>query len=313
MLPVAAPEPQLPKICVVGGALARNVRQAERILARATRDEPSEGVYQRSGELVRVLRLGAATYDNGIIRPADTLRIEPVSSEYMRYRLCDIAYWYGPTPEGRVQTRPAGPGRVHPLQGGRRLAEHAHLAGIIEAPTMRQDGSIITEAGYERSTGLYYDPGATVFPPIPEWPSRQDAERALRLLLLDVLREFPFVSDAARSVALALLMTPLVRPSVPTAPLFGLDAPTPGTGKGLLLAPPELHCHGARPVHDQPMGGRQRGEEKAARRDARGLPVNVIDNVEEPLKSDALCTILTEGELRERVIRSSRTATGDAA
>ena len=77
VLPFPAAKEKMPSICVVGGSLARNVRQAEGILARAT-DEPSKGVYQRSGELVRVVRLGAATYDNGIMRPPDTLRIEPV-------------------------------------------------------------------------------------------------------------------------------------------------------------------------------------------------------------------------------------------
>ena len=50
------------------------------------------------------------------------------------------------------------------------------LAGIIEVPTVRPDGSLLTRPGYDKATGLLFDPGYTHFPPIPTSPTREQAE-----------------------------------------------------------------------------------------------------------------------------------------
>ena len=71
-------------------------------------------------------------------------------------------------------------------------------------------------------------------PPIPDKPSRDDALRALRLLL-GLLHEFPFVNEESRSVALSMLMTPVLRGAIPNAPLHVARAPVAGTGKSYLV------------------------------------------------------------------------------
>jgi putative DNA primase/helicase len=107
------------------------------------------------------------------------------------------------------------------------------LAGLIACPSLRPDGSLLTEAGYDSATGLYLA-DSLALPAIPEHPSRDDAVRALRLFL-DLLAEFPFSDDASRSVALSLLITPVVRAAVgPVVPAHGVDSPAPGTGKSYL-------------------------------------------------------------------------------
>ena len=66
------------------------------------------------------------------------------------------------------------------------------LKGVIQAPTMREDGTLLTAEGYDRISGLYLDTGGVEFPEIPDKPSKVDAERALALLKKP-FEEFPFV------------------------------------------------------------------------------------------------------------------------
>ena len=53
------------------------------------------------------------------------------------------------------------------------------LHGVVTAPTMRADGSILSKPEYDRKTGLLFDPGRADFPRIPERPTFNDAKRAL--------------------------------------------------------------------------------------------------------------------------------------
>ena len=77
------------------------------------------------------------------------------------------------------------------------------IAGIINTPTMRPDGSLLTQQGYDPITQLWHKSAAdAVLPPIPDAPTKSDAERSLAFLD-DLLSEFPFVDALDKSVALA--------------------------------------------------------------------------------------------------------------
>src|SRR5438270_7917908 len=68
------------------------------------------------------------------------------------------------------------------------------LRGVIGTPTLRQDGSLLTVAGYDDMTGyVLYDPPA--LPPIPNRPTKIDAQTALGVLR-ELLAEFPFADQA---------------------------------------------------------------------------------------------------------------------
>jgi hypothetical protein len=224
-----------PTIRLAGGTLASNVIEAEAALAVATRAEPTRGIYQRAGQLVRVVRLNAATEAGGIKRAEDALVITPASPDVVRLRLAESATWLrfakrerewsvaDPPPDvARILTNAAGCWPNTP-----------HLVGIVEAPTLRPDRSVIERPGYDEISGLYFDPGATDFAPIPDKPTLRQAEAALAKLL-EILRGFPFVDDPSRAVALAMIMTPLVRHAARAAPLFAISAPDQGSGKTLL-------------------------------------------------------------------------------
>jgi len=118
------------------------------------------------------------------------------------------------------------------------------LVGIINAPTMRDDGSLLTEPGYDRATQLWHkSSGEVVLPPIPERPTREEAVAALKELN-GLLEEFPFEVNegetkercVARSVALAGMMTTALRGALRVAvPHFLVNAPEPRSGKTYLI------------------------------------------------------------------------------
>jgi putative DNA primase/helicase len=106
------------------------------------------------------------------------------------------------------------------------------LVGIIETPTVRPDGSLLSERGYDQQTGYLLEPNVEI-DPIPDAPTQEDARRALAVIA-DVFADFPFTGDAERSVPVAALLTVIARPGIDGAvPAFLFDASTPGSGKSL--------------------------------------------------------------------------------
>jgi hypothetical protein len=109
------------------------------------------------------------------------------------------------------------------------------LSGIVSTPVLRQDGTILTQPGYDQESGLFYTPASDlVVPELPENPTREDAIQAAEFLLTEVLGDFPYVDRASRANALAAMLTPIVRPVIDgSTPLFVLDKPAPGSGATL--------------------------------------------------------------------------------
>ena len=291
-----------------GGSLPQNVADAERLLAEATCREPAYGVYQRGGVLTRVARLPVATAAEGIRRDAGSLQILTAGPDFLRLRLTEVADWLRLDKRSNEWVLTDAPVRV-----ARALADIAglwpntrNLAGIIEAPALRPDGTILERPGYDPDSGLYFDPGSTEFPAIPKRPSKRQAEATLDLLL-EILAGFPFLDEASRSVALALLITPLIRYAVRSAPLTGISAPKMGSGKTLLAHLPAYIATGRSPALMAQADDPQEEKKRLLALLLEGSIVTVLDNCERPLKSDALCTALTEVVIRDRMLGSTRT------
>ena len=111
------------------------------------------------------------------------------------------------------------------------------VRGVLTSPTLRPDGSLLVEPGYDRRSRYYLAfPSNLVMPEIPEAPTRADASQSLDRLerLLD---DYAFVEDGgvSRSVALAMLMTQVLRCAMPVSPLLAVSATAPGTGKSHLV------------------------------------------------------------------------------
>lgn len=182
------------------------------------------------------------------------------------------------------------------------------LRGITGTPVFTADGKLVTARGYQARTGLYYQPVGEKLPDVPERPTAQDVERAKRLLLDEWLDDFLFVDDSSRAHAVAAALTPTLREMIsgPT-PLFAVDAPTPGSGKGLLADGIGIVTYGAVPgVMTEARGEEeQRKRITAALRD--GMPVILLDNIKRRLESAPLSAVLTTTEWADRLLGRSET------
>jgi len=184
------------------------------------------------------------------------------------------------------------------------------LLGTVETPTLREDGSLLDTPGYDRRSGLYYDPGRAVFPKIEAKPTRQQAEEALQQLR-EILVDFPF-NDAddepkglSEAVALATLLTAVVRRSLPTAPMFGIDAFEAQSGKTLLSQIVAIMATG-RKTAERPWSASEEERRKAlgAALEA-GDAVILFDNVDTPLEGAAFAGAITESQFKDRRLGSN--------
>ncbi|MEQ1730986.1 MAG: hypothetical protein ABL982_21670, partial [Vicinamibacterales bacterium] len=287
-------------ILVTPGALHETVRHAEDVLLAA----PTPGVFQRERVLVRVLRLPNLIDAGGIKRQAGSLLISEVDEVFLVKHLTERAIWLRPTKTGpkpidapikiaSTLLRSAGEWRLPPL------------AGVIQAPTIRPDGSVLDAPGYDPSTGLYLDTGGVDFGSIPSRPSRADALLALRVLR-DLLVGFPFVEGSDRSAALAALLTALVRQVLKTAPMFVFRAPMRGTGKSLLADVVSITATGRSCA--AVTQGRDDAEDQKRMLSIlmEGDQVACIDNIERPLGGPDLCVVLTQEWYQGRLLGASK-------
>lgn len=187
-------------------------------------------IFQRGRELVRVVR-------NAEQRPL----IQPMDHHALRGEAARSAIYVRAMPGKNGTTNyvktPPPMDVVHDIRALRSWSTGIPpLTDIIEAPSLRPDGSIITAAGYDEATHVFYAPDPDLkLPPIPMQPTEDQLMDAVALIE-DAIGEFPFVSSEARANAFGLLLTPLVRTVLGNAPapLALLDAPQQGSGKSLL-------------------------------------------------------------------------------
>jgi hypothetical protein len=182
------------------------------------------------------------------------------------------------------------------------------LDAVITAPTLRRDGSVLGEPGYDRDARLLYVRDCHEPLLIPENPDLDQARAALDVLWAP-FRHFPLVDTVDRGVVLQALLTAVVRPSLPTAPGIGLDAPAAGTGKTLLAKAIGALCLGYPPDILPPVGDKDDEVRKrlfSVLRDGRR--VLLWDNVREPLGSASLDAFLTASSFTDRVLGASQTA-----
>jgi len=185
------------------------------------------------------------------------------------------------------------------------------LVGLTEAPTLRPDGSILQEPGYDAATRLVYVPSPTcIVPPIPFTPSA--AERAAALALVDdVLADFPVADTASHANALAGLLTPLVAPVIARPiPAALIDKPKMGTGASLLTEVIAVLATGRAAATLTAPTGRSGEDEWRKVMTAtllEGQKVITIDNVEGEVRAAALAKAISGTTWKDRVLGVSET------
>lgn len=173
------------------------------------------------------------------------------------------------------------------------------LRALTNHPTIRPDGSVLQEPGFDEATGLFYEPNVD-FPEIPLSPTIEEAKEALARLK-DVVRGFEFASDLDRAVWLAAVLTAIVRDSLLICPFYAFDAPLPGSGKTMLVSGVSVIALGFTAT---PTSQTDPDEERktVASLLLRNAPFLFIDNCERPIQSSTLCEIATSPEWETRLL-----------
>lgn len=288
-----------PQIQIKPGELPRIVNEAEDALLLLGRE-----IYQRGGMLVRPVLNQSLKASAG--RDTESWQLVPVNRAYLVEVLCCAAQFLRYDRRANKFVPVDAPNKVAETylsrQGRWKLPP---LAGVVNTPFLRIDGSICETAGYDADSFLLFKPEDQVFPPVPQYPSKADAAIALAQLR-QLIATFPFVTDADRAVALAGILTVLDRRSMSTAPLIAFTSPTAGTGKSLLVDLMSVLATGRL----MPVLSQGKNEEEFEKRLGASLLASdaciAIDNCEAPLSGALLCQALTQGELNIRMLGYSR-------
>jgi putative DNA primase/helicase len=183
-----------PTIKVYGGGLVAIADEGMKALLAS-----GLPIFQRSDHLVRPI---IAEVDAADGRKTHTAHLAELDQTYTRDILGRAAVWikFNKTERVWVPTDPPHE-TAATIRARKGEWEFPRITGIISTPTMRPDGTLLTEPGYDASTGLllHHPPE---MPPIPEQPTREDALKALELLE-GLLGEFPFIEDEQGSDAVA--------------------------------------------------------------------------------------------------------------
>jgi hypothetical protein len=193
-------------------------------------------LFQRKGRLVRVTK--QKQLDNGQRDIAGSLIIKEINEKALREMVAKrVRFFQEKLAKNSMIIRvPARcPTWLVPGLFSRGEWDNIRsIEGIVQTPSMLQDGFVLQEPGYNASYWLLYQPNR-IFEPVPESPTHGDAVVALEELL-EVVADFPFVSDAHRSVWLAAVLTVLARHSFRgVTPMFFFDGNSSGVGKSLLI------------------------------------------------------------------------------
>lgn len=180
------------------------------------------------------------------------------------------------------------------------------LRRIVAAPVFGRDGSLSTEPGYNPATGNYYAAAGLRLPPVSSSPSDDEVDDAKAMLLDELMGDFPFVGPSERAHALSLVLNPFVRDMIdgPT-PLYLIEAPTAGTGKGLLAHMAMLPGLG-KPPELMPPASNEEETRKRITSSLMALPeALLLDNVPRGLESATLAAALTAQMWTDRVLGRS--------
>jgi putative DNA primase/helicase len=284
---------------VVAGKLDQTATAGESALI-----ESGMPVYQRGRSLVRPIRSevpasrGRTTLAAGLAALATPAMVD---------RLCRVARWE--RFDGRIKdwVRIDPPDKVAATILSR-IGEWRFpaIAGVITAPTLRADGTLLTAPGYDAATRLYHvrDANLDITPFVPRHPSKEDAYRALEDLQY-LLKNFPTVTPVDQAVALSGMISPVVRGAVGVSPMHAYRASTAGTGKSFLVDVASVIATG-RPC---PVATVAKSEEETEKRLAglllAAFPIICLDNVNGELGGDLLCQAIERPIVQIRPLGTS--------
>ena len=287
--------------------------KATAVAAAAILRKLDKPIFLRGRSLVRLYQLPKdevphkAGTGYKILRPGGSVTLEPVESHWLASEVESVALVV------RMDTRRGifKPARFSQNMAFRMIA-HRDICGwrpldsIVRAPLLLPDGTWVGKRGYQSTPmgGFYVD-----IDPADGWKEPPTDKVAAGNALAEILAHYKYMAwadDLAKSAGLSALLTAIMRPVLPSAPLHAIDAPLAGTGKSLFARSISVIATGGEPptytwAKDKNENGKWIG---AALRS--GDQLVVIDNVDAPVDDADLAQILTAPHKAVRVLGESR-------
>lgn len=260
--------------------------------------------FDRGGALVRPIVDDVIAVEGRTLKSA---KLSPVTLPYMTKELSRTMSWIGTRKQKDklIEYKMDPP----PIVSSTILADAGDwpfhkISGIITAPTLRRDGTILWREGYDPATKLLLI-SPPEMPSFPKNPTRDDALESIRRI--DKLFDgFPFADLVGRSVALSGMLTPIARAAMTVSPLHVVSAPSAGSGKSFLVDLCVALISG-NTAPATPIGKTEDETEKRLSSSMMaGSPIIVLDNVNGQLYGDALCQCVERPLVKFRVLGESR-------
>jgi hypothetical protein len=290
------PEPvELPTVQVANRPL-RDIT-ADTFAALVVANSPPV-LFQRLGRLARV-----RVDEHG--RPS----IETANEAIVRHRLARVAEFVTVTSRRGEVVVPPPDMVVADLLAHETWLGIPALEAVTEVPVLRPDGSVFDTPGYDERTRLVYvPPPSLVIPRVPAAPTAEQVQFAVATAW-DILAQFPFADGASAANALALLLTPILRPAIAgPVPLALIDKPKRGTGATLFAQVIEAVAIGNTTDLTTAPKDDEEWRKKITSALLAGTTIMFFDNVEHALSSPSLAAALTTAEWSDRILGRSEMA-----
>jgi hypothetical protein len=252
-------------------------------------------LFQNGGALVRIAGTGPKT------------RIEALGDTAMYGILARSANWHNVTEEAVTAAPPsrdtARDMLVNPDPG------LPPLDSVVRTPTFGKDAMLITTPGYHRSDALWMFPDDSLdIPEVPAKPTCEQIASARALLVDELLVDFPFVRDSDRAHAIAAILLPFLRRMIAgLAPIHLIEAPTQGSGKGLLASLISIVSTGLAAEGRTVPENEDEVRKMITAELVTGRPIILLDNLSEKrvLESPALASVVTVPYWTDRLLGES--------
>ncbi len=303
-----------PYICADPGQVNEMIAQSEAIL---------HGVglkyFERNRELVRTVHAREVMKKNDPYRRDESSILIAIASAETVNRDLDqranyfITKGWGPksihVPESVVKQI------VDRVYSEPRAVPYPTLDLVTSSPVLLPSGRVIGSEEFFSEGILFVPQKRNLYKPVPDQPSKAEAFEEMQVFA-DVFGKFPFIDPdgdakglktASYSVVLSAILTLVARPYLhfgPT-PLHGFTAHMQRSGKSKLAAAASAAALGHKPTLIHYRDEEEFGKHLLPLMRASDRIIS-IDNIEKTLESSKLCSLLTECQLRDRILGESR-------
>ena len=184
------------------------------------------------------------------------------------------------------------------------------LESVIRTPTFGKDAALITAPGYHRADALWMlSDDSLEIPEVPTNPTLEQIGHARALLIDELLVDFPFVGDSDRAHAVAAMLLPFLQRIIGgLAPIHLIEAPTQGSGKGLLASLISIVTTGSMAEGRTVPENEDEVRKMITAELIAGRPIILLDNLSERRKLDsaALASVVTLPRWTDRLLGESK-------